>query len=70
MLGSGWLLGGPLLRDQANAVAFRVGKGYVATIGTQATFRAQPRATFKLVFNAMFHGPSTRVTAAEVRSLK
>jgi len=70
ILESGWLLGGDLLRDQANAVAFRVGKGYVATIGTQATFRAQPRATFKLVFNAMFHGPSTKVTAAELGKMK
>lgn len=70
MLESGWLLGGSLLRDQANAVGFRVGKGYVATIGTQATFRAQPRATFKLVFNAMFHGPSTKVTAAELTKMR
>jgi len=70
ILESGWLLGGALLRDQANAMAFRVGKGYVATIGTQATFRAQPRATFKLVFNAMFHGPSTKVTAGEVAKMR
>ena len=70
VLESGWLLGESLLRDQANAVAFHVGRGYVATIGTQATFRAQPRATFKLVFNAMFHGPSTKVTAAELKGLK
>ena len=32
-------------------------------------FRTQPRATFKLIFNAMFHGPSTPVTAAELRRL-
>jgi hypothetical protein len=29
-------------------------------------YRAQPRATFKLLFNAMFHGPSTRVPAAQL----
>ena len=63
ILQSGWLLGEDYLRDQANVVAFRVGKGYVVTLGSQVDFRAQPRATFKLLFNAMFHGPSTRVPA-------
>ena len=66
ILQSGWLLGEDLLRDQANIVAFRVGDGYVVTMGSQVDFRAQTRATFKLVFNALFHGPSTRVPAAEI----
>ena len=70
ILESGWLLGGPLLRDQANVVAFRVGKGYVVTIGAQSTFRAQARATYKLLFNAMFQGPSTKVTAGEMAKMK
>jgi hypothetical protein len=35
-------------------------------MGSQVDFRTQPRATFKLLFNAIFHGPSTRVAAAEV----
>ena len=69
VLSSGWLLGEDLLRDQANVVAFRVGKGYVVTLGTQVHFRAQNRATYKLLFNALFHGPSTAVSAAELRSL-
>ena len=69
ILQSGWLLGEDLLRDQANIVAFRVGKGYVVTMGSQVDFRAQPRATFKLLFNAIFHGPSTRVPAAEIARL-
>jgi zinc carboxypeptidase len=66
ILQSGWLLGEDLLRDQANVIAFRVGNGYVVTAGTQIDFRAQPRATFKMLFNAMFHGPSTRVPAAGI----
>ncbi len=70
ILESGWLLGGPLLRDQANVVAFRVGKGYVVTIGSQSTFRAQTRGTYKLLFNAMFQGPSTKVTAGEMAKMK
>ena len=40
ILQSGWLLGEDLLRDQANVVAFRVGKGYVVTMGSQIDFRA------------------------------
>ncbi len=66
ILQSGWLLGEDLLRDQANVVAFRVGKGYVVTMGSQIDFRAQARATLKLLFNAIFHGPSTLVPAAQV----
>ena len=61
ILQSGWLLGEEYLRDQANVVSFRVGKGYVVTYGSQIDFRAQPRATFKLLFNGIFHGPSTPV---------
>ena len=67
ILQSGWLLGEEYLKDQANVVSFRVGKGFVVTYGSQVDFRTQPRATFRLVFNAMFHGPSTPVTAAEMR---
>src|SRR5215211_1162751 len=66
ILQSGWLLGEEYLRDQANVVAFRVGKGCVVTFGSQVDFRAQPRTTFKLLFNAIFHGPSTRVPAGAI----
>jgi hypothetical protein len=61
ILASGWLLGEEYLRDQANVVSFRVGNGYVVTYGSQIDFRTQPRATFKLLFNAIYHGPSRRV---------
>jgi hypothetical protein len=66
ILQSGWLLGEEFLRDQANVVAFHVGMGYVVTMGSQIDFRTQPRGTFKLLFNAMFHGPSTRLAASAV----
>lgn len=66
ILQSGWLLGEEYLKDQANVVSFRVGKGTVVTYGSQVDFRAQPRATFRLIFNAMFHGPSTPVSAAQL----
>jgi hypothetical protein len=64
ILQSGWLLGDQYLRGLANVVAFRVGDGYVVTMGSQIDFRTQPRATFKLLFNALFHGPSTRAPQA------
>jgi hypothetical protein len=66
VLQSGWLLGEEYLKDQANVVSFRVGRGYVVTYGSQIDFRTQPRATFKLLFNGMFHGPSTAVAAAQM----
>ncbi len=69
ILQSGWLLGEEYLKDQANVVSFRVGKGYVVTYASQIDFRTQPRATFKLLFNGMFHGPSTAVTAAQLGRL-
>jgi len=69
ILQSGWLLGEDLLRDQANVVAFKVGRGYVVTLGSQVHFRAQNRATYKLLFNALFHGPSTMVSADELSRL-
>ena len=50
-------------------IAFHVGKGYVVTLASEVTFRAQPEATFKLVFNSIFHGPSTPVSAADLRTL-
>jgi hypothetical protein len=69
ILASGWLLGEDLLRDQANVVSFKVGKGQVVTLGSQVDFRTQPRGTFKLLFNAMFHGPSTAVDAVQLAKL-
>ncbi len=66
VLQSGWLLGEEYLHDQANILSFRIGKGYVVTYGSQVDFRTQPRATFKLIFNAMFHGPSTAVAAGQM----
>ena len=70
MTASGWLLGGEHLRNQANVVAFAVGDGRVVTMGSQIAFRTQTRATFKLLFNAIFHGPATRVDAGELARLE
>ena len=67
ILQSGWLLGEEYLRDQANVVAFSVGRGTAVTLASQIDYRTQPRGTLKLLFNAMFHGPSTPVSAAQMQ---
>jgi hypothetical protein len=66
---SGWLLGGDLLRDQANVVAFEVGRGKVVTLASQVDFRTQTRATFKLLFNAIFQGPAEKLSAEQLSRL-
>ena len=66
---SGWLLGDELLRNQANVVSFEVDEGTVVTMGSQIAFRTQPRATFKLLFNAIFQGPATAIDAATLDQL-
>jgi hypothetical protein len=69
ILESGWLLGERYLRDQANVVAFRVGRGRVVAFCSQVDYRTQTRATFKLLFNAIFGGPAERVDAATLARL-
>jgi hypothetical protein len=66
VLASGWLLGEEYLKDQANILSFKIGKGTVVTYGSQVDFRAQPRATWKLIFNGIFHGPASHVGAAQM----
>jgi len=61
VLASGWLLGEQHIKGQANVVAHRAGNGLVVTYGTQVGFRTWTRGTFKLIFNPMYHGPSTAV---------
>ena len=70
MVASGWLLGDEFLRAQANVVSFRVGRGNAVTMGSQIAFRTQTRATFKLLFNAIFQGPAEPVTAEGLATLQ
>ena len=69
ILQSGWLLGEEYLRDQANAVSFDVGRGTAITLASQIDYRTQPRGTLKLLFNAIFYGPSTELDAAQMQRL-
>ena len=70
MVASGWLLGGELLRNQANVVSFTVGRGAVVTFGSQIAFRNQTRGTFKLLFNAIFQGSAEPIDAGALARLE
>ena len=70
LVASGWLLGGELLRDQANVIAFELGRGSVVALGSQVEFRTQTEATFKLLFNALVQGPADELTASELARLR
>jgi hypothetical protein len=55
-LESGWALGQKYL-DGATAVAeAQVGEGKVFVMGPEVTFRGEPHATFKLLFNGIYYG--------------
>lgn len=56
LLLSGWAQGEDrYLAGQPAAVRVEVGEGEVVMIGVRPQFRAQPRATFKYVFNAIYN---------------
>jgi hypothetical protein len=59
VLDSGWAWGQQYL-DGGTAVAeATVGEGKVMLLGPEVAFRAQPHATFKLLFNALYYGSAT-----------
>jgi hypothetical protein len=68
-LQSGWLIGDKYLNGADNAMAYHVGKGYVVTFGNQAGFRTWNRAEQKMIFNALFYGPSKKLTKEEFAQL-
>jgi len=58
VLKSGWLLGENYVANRVAAAEIAVGKGHVILFGFDPINRAQAHATFKLLFNAMYFGPS------------
>jgi hypothetical protein len=53
-LRSGWAWGQEYLRNGVIAIEARVGKGRVLLYGAEILQRAQPHATFKLLFNSVY----------------
>jgi hypothetical protein len=61
-LDSGWAWGQQYL-DGGTAVAeASVGEGKVVLLGPEVAFRAQPHATFKLLFNGLYFGSAKETT--------
>ncbi|MGH9488773.1 MAG: M14 family metallopeptidase [Terriglobales bacterium] len=60
---SGWANGEGYLNGTAAIVAGRIGLGMVYAIGPEVTFRAQPHASFKLLFNGLYAGTATPAAA-------
>ncbi len=57
---SGWLLGGELLSNRASLLEIPVGYGRVVLVGFHPHFRAQARGTYKVIFNAIYLGSSSK----------
>jgi len=58
-LRSGWSWGQQYLLNGVAAVEATVGKGRVVLFGPEILKRAQPHATFKLLFNALYLSAAT-----------
>jgi hypothetical protein len=56
VLDSGWAWGQQYLDGGTAIVDASVGEGKLVLLGPEVAFRAQPHATFKLLFNAIFAG--------------
>ena len=67
VLDSGWAWGQQYL-DGGTAVAeASVGEGKVVLLGPEVTFRDQPHATFKLLFNGLYYGNSQETPLPQSR---
>ena len=60
-LRSGWAWGQHYLKGGAPVVEATVGKGKVFLYGPEITFRAQPHASFKFLFNGIYYAGATAV---------
>jgi hypothetical protein len=60
-LRSGWAWGQHYLQGGAAVVEASVGKGKVFLFGPEITFRGQPHASFKFLFNSIYYAGATTV---------
>jgi hypothetical protein len=61
-LRSGWAWGQEYLQNGIAVIDSAAGKGKLLLFGPEITFRAQPHASFKFLFNGIFYGPAEQVT--------
>ena len=57
-LRSGWAVGQERLNGTVAVAETDIGRGKLFAMGPEVTQRAQPYATFKLLFNGIFYGPA------------
>ncbi len=62
LLASGWAWGSKYINHTTAIAAAPVGKGKVVLYGPEVTFRGQPHATFKYLFNGVLDGAGTEET--------
>jgi hypothetical protein len=62
LLDSGWAWGEKYIYNTTAIAEAAVGKGRVVLYGPEVTFRGQPHATFKFLFNGVLDGPSTEAS--------
>ncbi|MEI6667748.1 MAG: M14 family zinc carboxypeptidase [Acidobacteriota bacterium] len=61
-LKSGWAWGQQYLKGLAAAAEASVGKGKLILLAPEVTFRGQPHATFKFLFNGIYYGSAKPVS--------
>ncbi len=61
-LDSGWAQGQEMLDGATAVVEATSGEGKVFVMGPEVTFRGEPHATFKLLFNGLFYGAAKPAT--------
>ena len=67
LLLSGWIYGQNLIQQKAAVVEVPMEKGRLILLGFPVQYRAQPRSTFKLLFNSIFYGSVKTVSAQKER---
>ena len=61
-LRSGWAVGQERLNGTVAIADIDLGRGKLFAMGPEVTQRAQPYATFKLLFNGLLYGPAVAAT--------
>ncbi len=67
-LRSGWAWGQQYLDQAVEIIDAPVGKGRIVLFGPEITWRAQPHATFKLLFNGIYYGAASSTNGTRTAS--